>query len=142
MTVRRRAKTILIIENEADIQKFFSRVLELEGYRVLAAADGDGGLALLRGNAVSLVLLDLRLPGRDGWSVLHEIREDAALSKVPVVVITAVAETPQRRRTLRMGADKYITKPVSAHNLAQAVASALSRGRRCRPRQSRTDVTD
>lgn len=127
MTKKRQAKTILIIENEADIQKLFSRVLELEGYRVLKTDDGESGMVMIRENPVSLVLLDLRLPGRDGWSVLHEIRHDAELTKIPVVVITAVAETSQRKRTLRMGANKYLTKPVSAHSLAKTVASILSR---------------
>ena len=126
MVRKRKAQTILVIENEADIQKFFSRVLELEGYRVLEADDGESGMAIIRENPVSLVLLDLRLPERDGWSVLREIKHDAELSRIPVVVITAVAETIQRKRTLRMGANKYLTKPVSAHNLAKAVASILS----------------
>src|SRR3972149_2136301 len=61
------AKTVLVIEDEADIQRFISRVLELEGYKVLLAGDGVIGLDLLRNNPVSLVLLDLRLPGLDGW---------------------------------------------------------------------------
>ena len=120
-----KAETILIIEDEADIQKFVSRVLELEGYQVLQANDGERGMEIIRENHVSLVLLDLRLPGRDGWSVLHDIRHATELARIPVVVITAVAETIHRKRALRMGANEYLIKPMSAHSLVQAIASIL-----------------
>ena len=61
------AKTVLIIEDEAEVRDFVCRVLELEGYRILQAEDGDEGIGLARDNPVALVLLDLRLPGHDGW---------------------------------------------------------------------------
>jgi DNA-binding response OmpR family regulator len=125
MTKKREAKTVLIIEDEADIQNFVSRVLELEGYHVLKASDGKRGMEIIRENSVALVLLDLRIPGRDGWSVLREIRHDTELCKIPVIVITAVADAPQRRRTLHMGANKYLIKPMSANSLAKTIASIL-----------------
>jgi DNA-binding response OmpR family regulator len=120
------SKSILIIEDEADIQNFISRVLELEGYQVLRSGDGATGLALLRENHISLVLLDLRLPGKDGWSVLREIKHDADLSAIPVIVLTAIAESIQRKKTLRMGAVKYLVKPLSASSLNQTIASVLN----------------
>ncbi len=132
MTKKRKAKTVLIIEDEADIQNFASRVLELEGYRVIKANDGEQGMEIIRENPVSLVLLDLRLPGRDGWSVLQEIRHDTELAKIPVIVITAVAESLQRKRTLHMGATRYLIKPMSAHRLAKSIASILHHGERRR----------
>jgi DNA-binding response OmpR family regulator len=125
MAKKRKSKTVLIIEDEADIQNFVSRVLELEGYQTLQANDGEKGMEIIRENPVALVLLDLRLPGRDGWSILTEIRQDIELSKIPVIVITAVADAPQRKRTLHMGADKYLVKPLSAHSLAKNIASVL-----------------
>jgi len=121
----RKSKTILVIEDEADIQNFISRVLELEGYQVLRAGDGNTGMDMLRDNPVSLVLLDLRLPGKDGWSVLREIKHDPDLSSIPVIVLTAIAEPIQRKKTLRMGATKYLIKPLSAHSLSQSIASVL-----------------
>jgi DNA-binding response OmpR family regulator len=121
----RKTKTILIIEDEADIQHFISRVLELEGYQVLAAGDGTTGMALLRQNPVSLVLLDLRLPGMDGWSVLQEMKRSPDLSAIPVIVLTAIAESNQRKKVLRMGAVKYLVKPLSAGILSQTIASVL-----------------
>ena len=125
MTKKREAKTVLIIEDEADIQNFVSRVLELEGYHVLKASDGKRGMVIIRESTVALVLLDLRIPGHDGWSVLREIRHDTELSNIPIIVITAVADALQKRRTLHMGANKYIIKPVSAKSLAKTIASIL-----------------
>ncbi len=118
-------KTVLVIEDEADIQRFISRVLELEGYQVLLAGDGITGLDLLRANPVSLVLLDLRLPGPDGWSVLRTIKHSPDLSSIPVIVLTAIAESIQRKKTLRMGAAKYLIKPLSASSLSQTIAGVL-----------------
>jgi DNA-binding response OmpR family regulator len=121
----RKNKKVLIIEDEADIQNFISRVLELEGYQVLRADDGITGMDMLRGNNIALVLLDLRLPGRDGWSVLREIRRSPELSAIPVIVLTALAETIQREKTLRMGANRYLIKPLSAHSLSKTISSVL-----------------
>jgi two-component system phosphate regulon response regulator PhoB len=125
MQKKRKAKTVLIIEDEADILNFISRVLELEGYHVLRASDGKTGMDIIRENSVSLVLLDLRLPGPDGWSILREMKRSPELSTIPVVVLTAIAESMQRRRTLRMGAASYLIKPLSAHSLSQTIASIL-----------------
>jgi DNA-binding response OmpR family regulator len=121
----RKTKTILIIEDESDIQHFISRMLELEGYQVLAAGDGAIGMDLLLENPVSLVLLDLRLPVMDGWSVLQEMKRNPALSAIPVIVLTAIAESIQREKVLRMGAVKYLVKPLSAGILSQTIASVL-----------------
>lgn len=129
MARKTKTQTVLIIEDDLDIQSFIARVLELEGYRVIRASDGQTGLAMINKNPVSLVLLDLRLPGSDGWSILQEIKGNPAHAKVPVVVLTAIAESVQRRRTLRMGASRYLIKPLSAHNLSKTVASLLHRER-------------
>jgi DNA-binding response OmpR family regulator len=125
MARNHRAKTVLIIEDEADMQNFVSRVLELEGYRVFKASDGKEGMEIISENPVALVVLDLRLPGPDGWSVLREIKGNPKFSQIPVVVLTAIAESVQRRRTLRMGAAKYLVKPLSAHSLSKNIASIL-----------------
>jgi DNA-binding response OmpR family regulator len=127
MAKKREAKTILIIEDDADVQKFVARVLELEGYRVLKAGNCDAGMDIIRENHVDLLLLDLLLPGRDGWSVLKEIKSVPELATIPVVALTAVAEPPQRRRTLRMGANDYLVKPLSAQSLKKTIGSILHR---------------
>lgn len=128
MARNRKAKTVLIIEDEADMQNFVSRVLELEGYRVFKASNAKTGMEIIRENPVALVVLDLRLPGPDGWSVLREIKGNPEFSEIPVVVLTAIAEPVQRRRTLRMGAAKYLVKPLSAHSLSRTIDSILHQG--------------
>ena len=130
MVKKRRIKTILIIEDEAEVRYFASRVLELDGYRTLGAETAEDGLRLARGGGISLVLLDLRLPGRDGWAVLAMFRDDPELSMIPVVLFTASAGVPQRDRALAMGAADYLVKPVSAGELREAVGRVLRRKRR------------
>ena len=125
MKKRRKKNTVLIIEDEADVRNFASRVLELEGYRVLQTEDGDEGLRLTKKKQVNLVILDLRLPGRDGFSILGEIKSDPRLSAIPVIVFTASAGVSQRDRALSMGAADYLVKPLSAASLKEAVASIL-----------------
>jgi len=125
MVKKRNPKTVLIIEDEADILNFISRVLELEGYQVYKASDGYAGMKIIKEHPVALVLLDLRLPGPNGWSILREIKRNPELSKIPVVVLTAIAESTQRKKTLRMGAARYLIKPLSAHSLSQTITDIL-----------------
>jgi len=120
-----KARTILIIEDEADVRSFASRVLELEGYQVLSAENGGQGLELLKQGNISVVLLDLRLPVHDGWWVLTQMKDEQNLSGVAIIVFTASAGVPQRIRALSMGVDKYLVKPLSAASLKEAVASVL-----------------
>jgi len=124
-------KTILVIEDEPEVCNFASRVLEFEGYNVLQTEDGDSGLRLVRQNDCALVLLDLRLPGRDGWAVLEEMKADPELHTIPVVVFTASAAISQRERALSMGAADYLIKPVSAASLSKTIARVLDRNRWC-----------
>jgi len=123
-------RTVLIIEDEANIRNFASRVLELEGYRVLRAENGDEGFRLMRESQVALILLDLRLPDEDGWLVLKQLKNDPELSSIPIVVFTASAAASQREKALRMGAVDYLVKPVSTTRLREAVTRALCLKRR------------
>ena len=131
MPKKRETKIILVIEDETDVRNFAVRVLELEGYWALQAEDSDTGLRLARENQVALVLLDLRLPGYDGWAVLEELQSDPELSAIPVIVFTASARITQREKAIRMGAADYLIKPLSAARLRKAVARILRQeGRR------------
>ena len=123
--IRSETKTVLVIEDEAEIQNFTCRVLELEGYGVLRAEDGATGLELLRENHVDLVLLDLRLPVRNGWSVLAHMKSEPVLATIPVIVFTASAGLTQHARAFRLGAVGYLVKPLSAKNLKRAVAAII-----------------
>jgi len=117
---------VLVIEDETDIRNFALRVLELEGYQVLQAGDGNEGLRLARrSRGLSLVLLDLRLPGRDGWVVLREMRSDPRLARIPVVVFSASAAAWQQKKALSMGAVDYLIKPLDAATLKKAVETRM-----------------
>ena len=118
-------QTVLIIEDELDIQNFISRVLELEGFGILKAGDGENGLDMVRDNPVDLVILDMRLPNVDGWFVLNEIKQDEELKTIPIIVLTASADVEKRRRALKMGAAQYLVKPLSAHLLSRTVRLIL-----------------
>ena len=122
--------TVLIIEDEVNVRNFASRVLELEGYRVLQAGDGEKGVRLARKNRVSLVLLDLRLPEGDGWEVLEELKSDPELSAIPIIVFTAAAGVAQKEKALSMGAAVYLVKPMSATSLKKTVARVLRQNER------------
>ncbi len=128
MVKRDKIDTILIIEDDSKLLQFATWVLELEGYPVLQAQDGYEGLRLVRERRVALVLLDLRLPGLDGWSVLKEIKRSPELAALPVIVFSASAGAQQLKRVLKMGAADYLTKPISAPSLGEAV------NRICRPK--------
>jgi len=121
-------ETILVIEDEPGISDFAARVCELEGYRVFQAENGDVGLKLARGHHISLVLLDLRLPGHSGWVIMEKMRSDPQLSSIPVVVFTASAASSQRNRALAYGARDYLVKPLSATGLKEAIATNLLEG--------------
>jgi DNA-binding response OmpR family regulator len=127
---QKRNKSIaLIIEDETDIRKFASLLLALEGLTVVEADTGELGIDIIRRNKCVLVLLDLRLPGRDGWSVLKEIKEDANLCKIPVIVFSASASIDSKEQALMMGAAEYLVKPLSAANLRNSILRVLkSRG--------------
>jgi len=125
----RERKTVLVIEDEAEVRHIISRILELEGYRVLQAEDGDEGLRLAKENGIALVLLDLRLPRLDGWSVLQELKSEPAVSAIPVVLTTAEDDASQRDRALSMGAADYLPKPLSAANLRETVTRILQYNR-------------
>jgi CheY-like chemotaxis protein len=129
MSNRREPKTVLIIEDVADIRNFASRVLELEGYRVLQAGDSKEGMRLMREGGINLVLLDLRLPGRNGWATLKQMKSDPELSAIPIIVFTASAKVSKRERALSLGAADYLIKPLSAASLRRAIARVL-RGKR------------
>lgn len=116
---------ILVIEDDEALRHFAVRTLDLEGYPVLAAPGGDEGMALARKEGCDLVLLDLLMPGRDGWSVLEELKGDSQLRSIPVVVFSASAHKAQQERAFTSGVFDYLVKPLSARDLVASVGVAL-----------------
>ena len=118
-------ETILIIEDEPDIVELLEYNLAREGYRVLSARDGEGGLEQARSRAPDLVLLDLMLPGMDGLEVCRELRSGRGTSSLPVIMLTAKSEESDVVIGLGVGADDYIAKPFSPRELVARVRAVL-----------------
>jgi signal transduction histidine kinase len=104
--------TVLIIDDEATHRLMTRDCLEEEGYQVVEATNGDAGLAILRRQRVDLVLLDLMMPGRDGFSVCHEMRCDPELQHIPVIMVTGSDDVDAVHRAFAARADDFVTKPV------------------------------
>jgi two-component system alkaline phosphatase synthesis response regulator PhoP len=123
------SEVILVIEDEEDIRELIRYNLEKDGYRVLMAHSGEDGLELARRSAPSLVLLDLMLPGIDGLEVCRQLKSDAALKAIPVVIVTARGDEPDVVSGLELGADDYISKPFSPKVLLARVKTVLRRNK-------------
>lgn len=118
-------KTILVIEDELSIRTFVSLNLRRKMYRILEAASGEEALRLLKENEIDLVLLDLMLPGIDGFQVCQEIRSQYA--NTGIIILTARAREEEKIRGLVEGADDYLTKPFSMAELEARILSLLRR---------------
>ena len=116
--------TILLIEDDPQVQSLMRYSLEREGYLVNATFSGEEGLELLRETTPSLILLDNKLPGMDGFATCQRIRE---LFDIPVIMVTAMNEVDEKILGYEVGADLYITKPFSPLELLAHVKSVLRR---------------
>lgn len=122
------ADTIVIIEDDAAIRSVLRVLLRGAGYTLIKEADrGDDGLKLVRELRPSLVLLDLMLPGLDGFTVCRRIRETKEISSTPVIMLTARSEEGDVVRGLECGADDYVTKPFSRQVLLARIRAVLRR---------------
>ncbi len=138
--MRHVARRVLLIEDDARIRRVLRLALQDEGYDVTEAADGEQGLEELARDEPDVVLLDIMLPGMDGFSVCRRIRHD---SRVPVIMVTARADSHDVVAGLEAGADDYVTKPLVAKELSARIRALL---RRVEPaadrRPRRADVGD
>jgi DNA-binding response OmpR family regulator len=121
---------VLVIDDEAPIRLLCRVNLEAEKMDVLEAADGESGLETARAEKPDVILLDVMMPGMDGWEVAERLFEDAGTSEIPLVFLTARAELRDRARGLELGGVDYITKPFNPVELASIVEGLLERVRR------------
>ena len=118
---------VLVIDDEAPIRLLCRVNLEAEGMEVLEAADGPSGLEMARERAPDVVLLDVMMPGLDGWHVAGHLLEDERTRAIPIIFLTARAEFRDRARGLDIGGVDYVTKPFNPLELAPLVRDLLAR---------------
>jgi DNA-binding response OmpR family regulator len=118
---------VLVIDDEAPIRLLCRVNLEAEGMEVLEAADGPSGLETARAETPDVVLLDVMMPGLDGWRVAEELLDDDRTASIPIVFLTARAELRDRARGIDLGGVDYVTKPFNPVELAPLVRELLQR---------------
>jgi two-component system alkaline phosphatase synthesis response regulator PhoP len=118
---------VLVIDDEAPIRLLCRVNLEAEGMKVIEAADGPTGLEQAREEVPDVVLLDVMMPGLDGWRVAEQLLEDERTSEIPIIFLTARAEFRDRARGLDIGGVDYVTKPFNPLELAPLVRELLAR---------------
>jgi DNA-binding response OmpR family regulator len=118
---------VLVIDDEAPIRLLCRVNLEAEGMNVLEAADGPSGLDQAREHTPDVVLLDVMMPGLDGWRVAENLLDDERTSRIPIIFLTARAEFRDRARGLDIGGVDYVTKPFNPLELAPLVRGLLAR---------------
>ena len=118
---------VLVIDDEAPIRLLCRVNLEAEKMEVLEAADGPSGLATARAETPDVILLDVMMPGLDGWRVAEELLDDDRTRSIPIVFLTARAEVRDRARGLDLGGIDYVTKPFNPVELAPLVRELIER---------------
>jgi two-component system, cell cycle response regulator DivK len=119
-----RVAKILIVEDSPDNMKLFRTLLTLKGHNVVGLSGGDGLLETVERESFDLVLMDIQLPGKDGFTLLREIRA-SPWGTVRIIALTAHAMTGDRERALQAGFDGYITKPIDVRAFPDQVQRAL-----------------
>ena len=127
-------QTILVVDDDPNIAQLVKLYLEKEGYEVNVETRGDDAVAAFQKNPPNLMLLDIMLPGMDGWQVCRAIRQT---SNIPIIMLSAKDETFDKVLGLELGADDYITKPFEGKELAARVKAVL---RRAGPSETEKDI--
>lgn len=126
-------KTILIIDDQPFFVTMQQNLLKQQGYRVLAATNGAEGLARAKQHKPDLILLDIQMPGMDGFAVCEKLKQDEELRHIPVVILTATQDIKLNEKAFRAGAEITVLKSVSGERLINMVRIALEKGKPSTP---------
>jgi DNA-binding response OmpR family regulator len=118
-------KIILAVDDEPNILMSIEFILDMEGYEVHTARDGDDALEVAERVRPDLILLDINMPRKDGYEVCRILRKRENMSGTKVIMLTAKGQTLERKKGLEVGADEYVTKPFSADELLSAIRTCL-----------------
>ncbi len=118
---------ILIIEDDEVIRSIIIEFLELKNFNVIGAEDGSIGVCLAQELQPDLILCDINMPNLDGYGVLEKVRKNIRTANIPFVFLTAAVDSNSRARSLQLGANDYITKPVNISRLLEVIAKQLAK---------------
>ena len=120
------AASVLVVDDEPNIVLSLEFLMRQAGFEVRVARDGDAALEAVAQQVPDLVLLDLMMPGRDGYEVCQAIRADQRCARTKIVMLTARSREVEREKGLALGADAYVTKPFSTRDLVERVRQLLA----------------
>jgi CheY-like chemotaxis protein len=119
---------ILLVDDEPSIRETVSFILDMEGYQVVTAENGDEALEQIRRLKPPVVLLDAMMPRRDGFDVCHTVKSDPTLAATKIVMLTALGQKTDQERAMAVGADFYVTKPFDEEDLLALLARLTGAG--------------
>jgi len=119
------AKRILVVEDDADNRRIVVKVLTVEGYEVLEATDGRSALAIARKEHPDLIIMDLAMPGLDGWQAATQLKSDPKVADIPIIALTAFAMRGDEERAREAGCDGYLSKPCRPQTIREVVRRYL-----------------
>jgi two-component system alkaline phosphatase synthesis response regulator PhoP len=121
------AKKILVVDDDPAALRLVQYILQREGYEVITASNGLEGLRKATGESPDLIVLDIMLPGIDGFEIASRLRGQPSTSRTPIIMMSAKARDIDKATGLKVGADDYITKPADPSDVAKRVAALLAR---------------
>ena len=130
-------KKILVIEDDPVASRFARYVLETEGYQVVTAPNGLDGLRKVQKEKPDLIILDIMLPGLDGFEICHRLRSEPETARIPILMLSAKAQEVDQVTGLNVGADDYLTKPADPSEIVSRVRVLLARTEYASPVQER-----
>ena len=121
------SKKILIIEDDPSFLRAVSHIVEKEGYNVTTAANGMTGLRMAREDKPDLLILDVMLPGIDGFEICNQLRNEPQTAQLPIIMLSAKGQETDKTTGLKVGANEYLTKPVDRAVLLEKVTALLDK---------------
>ena len=120
------AKSILIIEDDPSFSRAINHIVEKEGYNVDTASNGMTGLRMVKENPPDLLILDVMLPGLDGFEICSQLRGEPTTASLPIIMLSAKGQETDKETGLKVGANEYLTKPVNRELLLETINKLLS----------------
>jgi two-component system cell cycle response regulator DivK len=123
--MRREPAVVLIVEDHKDNRAIYRTILEHDGYRVVEAADGETGIAAAHDERPDLILMDISLPGLNGWEATRRLKASRETESIPIVAVTAHAMNGDREKSLSAGCASYVSKPATPQRILEVVRAFI-----------------